>query len=115
MGLLGSLAGVALGVLVQETLPFVLSDVLPVAVDTRFSMGSALTGLGIGVWVAVIFALIPLLSVKDVPPLQALRQDFEPPRRRSDPLTIGAYALRRSRRSPASTVPIAQARTTGAW
>ena len=93
MGLLGSLAGVALGVLVQETLPFVLTDLLPVEVDTRFSMGSALTGLGIGVWVAVIFALIPLLGVKDVSPLQALRQDFEPPRRRADPLTIGAYAL----------------------
>ena len=93
MGLLGSLAGVTLGVLVQETLPFVLKEVLPVAVDTHFSMGSALTGLGIGVWVAVIFALIPLLSVKDVPPLQALRQDFEPPRRRADSLTIGAYAL----------------------
>ena len=63
MGLLGSLAGVTLGVLVQETLPFVLKEVLPVAVDTHFSMGSAPTGLASGVWVAVIFALIPLLSV----------------------------------------------------
>ena len=93
MGLVGSLAGVALGVLVQETLPLVLTDFLPVEVSTRFSLGSALTGLGIGVWVALIFALIPLLGVKDVSPLQALRQDFEPARRRADPLTIGAYAL----------------------
>jgi putative ABC transport system permease protein len=93
MGLLGSLAGVVLGVAVQETLPFLLTDLLPVEVGTRFSMGSALTGLGIGVWVAVVFALIPLLAIKDVPPLQALRLDFEPVRRRADPLTIGAYTL----------------------
>lgn len=93
MGLLGSLAGVALGVLVQETLPLVLTDLLPVEVDTRFSVGSALTGLGIGVWVAVIFALIPLLQVKDVSPLQALRHDFQPPRRRFDPAIVLAYAL----------------------
>ena len=93
MGLLGSLAGVALGVMVQGTLPFVLTNLLPVEVSTRLSVGPALTGLGIGVWIALIFALIPLLGVKDVPPLQALRQDFEPVRRRANPLTIGAYAL----------------------
>lgn len=91
LGLLGSAAGVVLGSVVQRLLPSLLAGALPVDVTTRFSMGSAAAGLGIGVWVATIFALIPLLQIRDVPPLQALRRDFDPPRRRLDLLHGGAY------------------------
>jgi putative ABC transport system permease protein len=93
LGLLGAGAGVVLGVAAQEIMPIALARVLPVEVTTRLSLPSILAGLGIGVWIALVFALIPLLQVRDVPPLAALRQDFEPPRRRFDPLRIGAYAL----------------------
>ena len=93
LGLAGAIGGVALGLLVQALLPWVLSDVLPVDVSTRFSPMAAAAGLGIGVWVAVIFALIPLLGARDVPPLAALRQDFEGKRRLGDPLRLAAYAL----------------------
>ncbi|NJD18919.1 MAG: FtsX-like permease family protein, partial [Gemmatimonadetes bacterium] len=92
LGLVGSAAGVALGVAIQSVLPVVLAGALPVDVTTRFSVGSAAAGLGIGSWVAAIFALIPLLQVRDVPPLQALRRDFEATRRRFDPVHLGAYA-----------------------
>jgi putative ABC transport system permease protein len=93
LGLVGAAAGVALGLAVQALLPTLLADVLPVDVSTRLSLGSAAAGLGIGVWVAVIFALIPLLQARDVPPLAALRQDFEGKPSKWDPLRIGAYAL----------------------
>jgi putative ABC transport system permease protein len=93
LGLLGALAGVVVGLLAQALLPTALADVLPVDVTTRVSFGSAAAGLGIGVWVALIFALIPLLGVRDVPPLAALRHDFEPGGRRSDTLRLGVYAL----------------------
>lgn len=93
LGLLGAGAGAVLGVVLQEVMPIVLSDVLPVEVDTRLSVRSIAAGLGIGVWVAVVFALIPLLQVRDVPPLAALRSDFEPPRRRVDLPRIVAYGL----------------------
>lgn len=94
LGLVGSVAGVLLGVLVQELLPTLLSGVLPVEVTTRFSPDSALAGMGIGIWVAVIFALIPLLEARDVPPLAALRQDFEGGGRGwADLPRLAAYAL----------------------
>jgi len=93
LGLLGAAGGVTLGLLIQEALPLILTDVLPVEVSTRLSLSSVAAGLGIGVWVAVVFALIPLLQVRDVPPLAALRQDFEPPRRRVDLPRIVAYVL----------------------
>ncbi len=93
LGLMGALGGVVVGLAAQRLLPIVLADVIPVDVTTRFSWAAAASGLGIGVWVALIFALIPLLQVRNVPPLQALRRDFEPEERRFDPFAIGAYAV----------------------
>src|SRR5690606_12642745 len=78
LGAIGSGVGVLLGVLLQTVLPGLLSGILPVPVETRFRMGSAAAGLGIGLWVALAFALIPLLAVRDVTPLQALRADVDP-------------------------------------
>lgn len=93
LGLIGSGAGVVVGVLLQEIMPFALASVLPVEVTTRLSIPSVLAGLGIGVWVAVVFALIPLLQVRDVPPLAALRSDFEVPRRRFDLPRMAAWLV----------------------
>jgi len=80
LGAIGSGVGVVLGVLLQTVLPGLLSGVLPVPVETRLRPSSAAAGLGIGIWVALVFALIPLLAVRDVTPLQALRADVDPPR-----------------------------------
>jgi putative ABC transport system permease protein len=41
-----------------------------------------LAGLAVGAWVAAIFALLPLLEVRNVSPLQALRREYDPGRRR---------------------------------
>jgi putative ABC transport system permease protein len=85
LGLLGSLAGAALGMLAQSAAPRLLASVLPVEVATRPSLGVAGVGVAIGLWVSVLFALTPLLTIRDVPPLLALRRDFEHERRRRDP------------------------------
>ena len=77
VGLLGSVLGAALGATVQLALPRLLKDVLPVNVAWSLSWPSVLSGVGVGVWVAVVFSLLPLLAVRRVSPLAVLRRDYE--------------------------------------
>lgn len=75
MGFVGAAVGVALGVAIQFGLPQVLGDFLPVDVQVTLVPSAIALGLGIGVWVAVVFALRPLLVLRRVSPLQAIRRD----------------------------------------
>jgi putative ABC transport system permease protein len=74
MGLLGALGGAALGVVTQFALPGILGDFMPVDVRPTLAPAAVVAGLVTGVWVAVIFALRPLLAIRHVSPLQALRR-----------------------------------------
>lgn len=86
MGILGSLAGAALGLGVQRLLPRLLGDFLPVDVRLAPSWSALASGLGVGAVVAVLFSLLPLLGVREVSPLVLLRRSFDPlPGRRRDP------------------------------
>lgn len=75
MGLAGAAVGALLGVGIQFALPQMLGDFLPVDVRVALVPSAILLGLGIGVWVAVVFALRPLLVLRRVSPLQAIRRD----------------------------------------
>jgi putative ABC transport system permease protein len=77
MGLFGATVGCLLGVGVQMVVPYLLADFLPVAVDFRLSWRAIGLGLGIGLGVTLLFALLPLLRVRNVSPLLALRSDVE--------------------------------------
>lgn len=77
LGLLGSLAGALLGVAVQLALPGVLADLLPVDVAVAPSWPAILGGIGLGLWTAAAFSLVPLLGVRRVPPLAVLRRPYE--------------------------------------
>ena len=93
LGFAGAATGAILGVGVQAVLPRVLKPFMVVQVPFSLEPTAILAGLATGVWVAGIFALIPLLGVRDVAPLQALRHDYEPPRRRLDWRRALAYLL----------------------
>lgn len=78
LGLAGAGAGCLLGVGVQLLLPEVLADFLPVEVRFALSWRALGLGLGIGLAVTILFALLPLLSVRRISPLRTLRADYEP-------------------------------------
>ncbi len=77
VGLLGSLLGAAAGVVVQLVLPRLLRDLLPVDVVYAPSPAAIAGGVALGLWVALVFALLPLLALRRVSPLQALRRPYE--------------------------------------
>jgi putative ABC transport system permease protein len=77
MGLAGAAAGAALGVAIQFALPRVLTELLPIDVQVSLVPKAVLTGLAVGGWIALIFALRPLLALRNISPLQTLRRDTD--------------------------------------
>ncbi len=73
LGLLGALAGTLLGIGLQYLLPGIFQTFLPVEVILRVSWLAVGMGLLTGTGVALVFALLPLLALRNVSPLSALR------------------------------------------
>ncbi|HCR04057.1 MAG TPA: permease [Gemmatimonadetes bacterium] len=92
LGLGGATLGAFAGLGVQRLLPMALGVVLPVQVTHQFAWQPVVVGLGVGLWVALLFTWIPLLALRDVPPLAALREGVESYRHRVDPLRLLAWA-----------------------
>ena len=73
MGLAGGILGTGVGLLLQQLFPLLLEDLLPVEIQMTFSIQIIAIGLLLGIFMAVLFALIPLIGTLYVSPLQALR------------------------------------------
>ena len=93
MGVVGSVLGCLLGVGIQMFLPQVVADFLPIEVHFAISWPALLLGFGVGVSVTLLFALLPLLTVRKVSPLRALRAAFDESDERRDPWRWVVYAL----------------------
>lgn len=86
MGLVGAILGSALGTLLQFVLPVVFSDFLPVEVTVGISWLSVGFGVLTGLFVSVLFALLPLLKVRNVSPMATLRPETADSTLMKDPL-----------------------------
>lgn len=96
MGLVGAIAGTLLGVAVQFLLPGVVSDFLPIDVELALEPRPLMLGLATGVWVSLVFAMRPLLALRRVSPLQAIRREMDNtalPREWNDPARLTVDAL----------------------
>lgn len=93
IGLAGAVIGAALGTGIQFLLPAVLADFLPVEISIGVSWKAILQGILLGLGVSVLFALPPLLSVRKIAPLHALRISYEAGSLLRDRLTRWVYAV----------------------
>lgn len=93
VGLIGSIIGSLLGTLIQQILPVVLKDFIPFAIDVTVSWKAIGQGVLLGLIISILFALSPLLSVRNVSPLNTLRISFEETGLTRDPLKWLVYLL----------------------
>jgi putative ABC transport system permease protein len=84
--LAGSLTGAALGAGLHRLLPLALKDFLPVVAIPSVAFSGVWVGLGMGLATALLFALIPLMPLRKVSPLLALRASCETVSSLWDPL-----------------------------
>ena len=93
IGFLGSLIGAALGTFIQQLLPMVLKDILPLEISVDISWMAIIQGIVLGVIISVLFALLPLLSIRGVSPLNTLRIVHEETGFLKDPVKWLVYFL----------------------
>jgi putative ABC transport system permease protein len=82
LGLGGALLGAVLGVAIQQALPALLTDFLPVRIDTTVAWSAIAQSLVIGSSIVLLFSFLPLLAVRRASPLQVLRSSYETGTRR---------------------------------
>jgi len=80
LGLAGGVLGAAAGILIQRFVPTLIGDLLPVSELAWWSPGAVAKGIGMGIGLALLFTLAPLLATRRVSPLRVLRKDVEPVR-----------------------------------
>lgn len=86
IGLAGSLLGALLGVALQSGIALAVGDFLPFSPPSTAAAGGIMWGLLIGMGTALLFSLLPLIPLRRVSPLLALRFCYEGSRGGRDPL-----------------------------
>ncbi len=91
LGLISVLIGAALGSAIQMLLPIILRDFLPYEVDMDISWRAIFEGASIGVLITMLFALVPLVSIRRITPLRTLRASVDQQESGIDWLKMGIY------------------------
>jgi len=76
LGIFGSAMGAALGVAIHQIIPYAFQEYIPLKLQFSISFRAIAEGILLGAIVSILFTLLPLISVRFVPPLAVLRADF---------------------------------------
>jgi len=79
LGIVSVLLGAVLGSVIQVILPIILAGFLPYEVNMSISMEAVITGIIVGIMMTTLFALGPLLSIRNITPLNTLRISDDQP------------------------------------
>jgi putative ABC transport system permease protein len=93
IGLLGSIVGAFLGAIIQQLLPVVLKEFLPIEIPTDLSWISIIQGILLGTLISILFALLPLVSIRKISPLNTLRVAFQQQKNTIDLVKWFVYGL----------------------
>ena len=77
LGLVGAISGVLLGLAVQYVLPRMMQDFIPVTIPFFISWTSLAEAMVTGFGISLLFSLLPLLGLRRVSPLLAIRASYE--------------------------------------
>ncbi len=91
LGLISVVIGALLGSAVQMLLPIILKDFLPYEVDMDISWRAILEGTSIGILITMLFALVPLVSIRNISPLRTLRANANDSETGRDYIKYGVY------------------------
>jgi len=93
VGFVGSLIGAVLGTCIQQLLPLIFKDFVPVEISSDLSWSAILQGIGLGVWISILFALLPLIGIRNIAPLNTLRLSLDSQNPVKDRLSWVVYGL----------------------
>jgi putative ABC transport system permease protein len=93
IGTLCSIAGAALGTVIQQFLPYLLKDLIPFEIESAVSWQAIGQGIALGIVISILFALLPLISIRNISPLNAFRISFQHEKTLRDPLRWVVYAM----------------------
>jgi len=93
IGIIGSMIGAVLGTSIQHILPMVMKDFLPLTISTDISWLAIGQGILLGIIISVLFALLPLISIRNISPLNTLRINYDEVNLVRDPFRWLVYLL----------------------
>ncbi|MCC7412660.1 MAG: ABC transporter permease [Gammaproteobacteria bacterium] len=93
LGFFGAIVGAGLGLIIQVVLPNLLKDMLPFEVAFFIAWPAVIRGMGAGLVICLLFTLLPLLAVRRVSPLVAIRSAVGETTGGTDPWRIAILAF----------------------
>ncbi len=90
LGIAGSLLGLLLARVAVAFIPIYFAGRVPFGLEFGLTLPAILQGLGLGLMIAMLFSLLPLLEIRNVKPVLVLRHDLTIRRGRVDWLRISA-------------------------